>query len=108
MPTNKPSTVITSGRARGTVPMLGPQDTPPNGGLVATRAFSGPQLKALRTARGLRPEHVACRVGRSVFAVYRWESGAVTPPTAMLAALADALDCGTDDFFACDPVEVAV
>lgn len=63
------------------------------------RRFSGDRLTQLRTNAGLRREHVAVAVDRSVFAVRSYERGDVCPPADVLAALADVLGCRVDDLF---------
>ncbi|MGW5743830.1 helix-turn-helix domain-containing protein [Amycolatopsis sp. NPDC003861] len=63
------------------------------------RQFSGRRLRDERTAAGLTPEHLAIRIDRSVFAVHSYERGAANPSVAVLARLADVLDCPTDALF---------
>lgn len=70
------------------------------------RKFSGTLLKERRKAKGLKPEQLALRVDRSVFAVHQWERGVCNPAAAVLGTLADTLDCTVDDFYASDEAKV--
>jgi transcriptional regulator with XRE-family HTH domain len=72
------------------------------GGIDMARKFSGALLQRRRKAAGLKPEQLALRVDRSVFAVHQWERGTSSPRAAVLAALADTLDCTVEDFFVRD------
>lgn len=66
------------------------------------RRFSGRLLQQQRKGAGLKPEQLALRVNRSVFAVHQWERGTASPRASVLAALADTLNCSVEDFFAQD------
>jgi transcriptional regulator with XRE-family HTH domain len=62
-------------------------------------AFNGALLRARRESLGRSREAVAVQVGRSVSALTKYESGAVTPSSRTLGALAGALGCSVADFY---------
>ena len=73
--------------------------------------FSGELLRSLResvedpeTGRPLSREALGRRIGRSYFAIRRWELGEFLPDPDLLARLAWELDCGVSDFFEDVPV----
>ena len=59
----------------------------------------GKEIRRLRQDRGLTQEALAARVGVERPAIALWETGARTPTTDKLPALAAALGCGIDDLF---------
>lgn len=63
------------------------------------RRFSGPRLRALRTARNLRREQVALALGRSAPTIAGYELGRVEPTAGVLGRLADVLGCAVDEMF---------
>lgn len=72
------------------------------------RSFSGSHLRERRQAAGLKPEQLACRIGRSVFTVHQYERGIARPSAAILGALADQLNCAVDDLFSSGAVTADV
>jgi len=68
------------------------------------RKFSGRQLRDARLAAGLKIEHLALRIDRSVFTISQYERGHVQPPAGILGAIADALGCTVDDLYAREAV----
>lgn len=64
------------------------------------RRFHGPALRARRQAAGLRREHVAIAIDRSVPSIAGYERSEVNPSVEALARIADLLGCRIDDFFA--------
>nr|WSY53807.1 helix-turn-helix domain-containing protein [Streptomyces sp. NBC_00886] len=63
---------------------------------MAARAFDGPALRDQRRLAGLTVAQLAAAVGRSVWVVWDYERGRVTPPVDVAAGLADALDLRLD------------
>lgn len=63
------------------------------------RKFSGALLRQKRTEAGLRAEQLALHVGRSVYAIHKYEADRSTPSAGVLAACADTLGCSIEDFF---------
>ncbi|ACZ84844.1 helix-turn-helix domain-containing protein [Streptosporangium roseum] len=61
------------------------------------RKFSGPRLRAARTAAKLSRAKLAIGVGRTAQSIYLYERESVTPPVNVLAQIADFLDCRFDD-----------
>ena len=64
------------------------------------RHFSGAQLRTARIDAGLTPEHLALRVGRSVWSIYAYERGLGQPPLEVAARIAAAVGCSVDDLLA--------
>lgn len=62
--------------------------------------FDGSRLRILRENAGVSRERLAVAIGRSYSAVVQYESGALTPPTRVLAHIADTLGVPVDDLFA--------
>lgn len=58
---------------------------------MEARCFSGARLRETRVAAGLRPEHVAFSIERSVYSIHEYERGRVCPPAAVIDRLAQAL-----------------
>ena len=56
-------------------------------------------IKERRSSLGMTQEDLAARVGVERAAVALWETGARTPTTDRLPALAEALDCGIAELF---------
>lgn len=56
-------------------------------------------IRERRAALGVTQEALAARVGVERPAIALWETGARTPTTDKLPALASALGCGIDDLF---------
>lgn len=71
------------------------------------RSFNGGRLRAARHAAGLTAEQVAARVGRSPWAVWRWERGAAQPGISVADSLADAVGVSLPDLLADDRQAVA-
>ena len=69
--------------------------------------FSGTQLRTRRLALGLRAEHLAVAVGRSVESVRGYEAGRIDPPAAIVAALADAVGVTPGELFESDEHQAA-
>jgi transcriptional regulator with XRE-family HTH domain len=63
------------------------------------RIFSSQRLRELRLAAGFKPEQLAMRVDRSVWAVHQYERGLTQPSASVLGRLADVLGCNVDDLF---------
>lgn len=63
------------------------------------RMFSGRRARDRRDAAGVPVELAALTVQRSAYSVHEYEMGRVTPPTPVLAQLADLYGCTIDDFF---------
>lgn len=61
--------------------------------------FSPACLRRAREAAGLRQEHVAVAVDRSVGSISGYESGQITPSATMVAALATAIGCNPGDLY---------
>ncbi|MDX3578657.1 helix-turn-helix transcriptional regulator [Streptomyces sp. FL07-04A] len=72
------------------------------------RHFSGGRLRAARRAAGLTAEQVADAVGRSPWAVWRWERGAAQPGIGTADLLADAVGVSLPDLLADDRQAVTV
>lgn len=66
------------------------------------RNFSGHRFRAARRAAGLSVRDVAAKVGRSDWAIYTYERGAVRPSISLADALADAVGKPLDAFLADD------
>lgn len=64
------------------------------------RTFSGARLRQQRVAAGVKPERLAFTIDRSVWSVHEYERGRANPSADVLGALADALGCPVDAFFA--------
>lgn len=60
------------------------------------RRFSGARLRQVREAAGLRREHLAVRIDRSVPSIADYERDRYVPATPVLCRLADALGCPVD------------
>jgi DNA-binding XRE family transcriptional regulator len=73
-------------------------------GAAVARTFSGARLRQKRTAAGIKPERLALTIDRSVYSVHEYERGRANPSADVLGALADALNCPVDDFYAADEV----
>ncbi|QJS13213.1 helix-turn-helix transcriptional regulator [Streptomyces argyrophyllae] len=71
------------------------------------RTFSGPRLRAARHAAGLTAEQVADAVGRSPWAVWRWERGVAQPGIGTADQLADVVGVSLPDLLADDRSAVA-
>jgi DNA-binding XRE family transcriptional regulator len=74
--------------------------------LAMARTLSSQRLRDARLAAGYKPEQLALRIDRSVWSIHQYERGTVTPPAPVLGALADALNCTVDDFYATQAVSV--
>jgi len=61
--------------------------------------FSPDRLREARLAAGMTPEALAVALGMSSFSTREWERGRVTPRTAIVGRLADALGCPVADLF---------
>ena len=61
--------------------------------------FSGTQLRTRRLALGLRAEHLAVAVGRSVESIRGYEAGRIDPPAAVVGRLAAAVGAHPGDLF---------
>lgn len=66
---------------------------------VQITSFSGPRLRALRLAAGLRREYLAERLGCTYSAVTRWEQGNTAPTAVYLAQLCSVLGCSVTALF---------
>lgn len=64
------------------------------------RMFSGLRLREARLAAGLKPEQLAVRIDRSVWAIHQYERGTAQPSTNALVGLSDVLGTPLDTFFA--------
>jgi transcriptional regulator with XRE-family HTH domain len=71
------------------------------------RSFNGSRLRAARRAAGLTAEQVAEAVGRSPWAVWRWERGVAQPGISLADSLADAVGVSLPDLLADDRQAVA-
>lgn len=69
--------------------------------------FSGERLRYARLAAGLRPEHVAVAICRSVDSVRGYETGRIDPPASLVAKLAAAVGTEPGELFAADTEVVA-
>lgn len=58
--------------------------------------FDGAALRDQRRLAGLTASQLAAAVGRSVWVVWDYETGRVTPPVDVAAGLADALNLRLD------------
>ncbi len=61
------------------------------------------EIRICREAAGLTASELARKVGVTLAAVSRWESGLDTPSAARLPKLAQALDCTIDQLFGLAP-----
>lgn len=59
---------------------------------IAVPSDLGGRLRYLRESRGLRREHVACAVGKSVARVGGWETNTSAPHLTILRTLAQFFD----------------
>lgn len=66
------------------------------------RHFSGCRLRAARRAAGLTAEQVAHAVGRTPWAVWKWECGAAQPGIGTADRLADVVGVALPDLLADD------
>ncbi|MFD4788884.1 helix-turn-helix domain-containing protein [Streptomyces sp. NPDC058459] len=64
------------------------------------RQFSGPRLRTQRRRAGLSVAQLASHIGRSTWAVYHYEAGAVQPSIAVADTLADTLGVQLDALLA--------
>ena len=71
------------------------------------RTFSGRQLRAARHAAGLTAEQVADAVGRSPWAVWRWERGGAQPGIDTADLLATTVGVALPDLLADERQAVA-
>lgn len=67
---------------------------------VPVRTFNGPRLRDERRLVGLSAAELAAHVGRSEWAVLKYETGAAQPPLAVADALAAALGLPLERFLA--------
>jgi transcriptional regulator with XRE-family HTH domain len=63
------------------------------------QTFSARALRARRKQLGLSRELVALTIGRTYATIANYESGFTTPPAAIVAQLADLLECSPADLF---------
>lgn len=63
-------------------------------------------IKRLRERAGITQKELAKRLHISLSAVGMWECGQRTPRAKMLPALADALNCGIDDLYAHEQLDL--
>lgn len=61
--------------------------------------FSPERLREARLAAGMTPEQLATAIGMSSFSTREWERGRVTPRTAIVGRLADALGTEVSNLF---------
>jgi transcriptional regulator with XRE-family HTH domain len=71
------------------------------------RKVSGPQIKAARIAYGDSRELTSIAVGKTSRTVEGYETGQITPPANVLAALADRYGVTLDSFYADAEAELA-
>ncbi|MEV3988250.1 helix-turn-helix transcriptional regulator [Streptomyces sp. NPDC049837] len=71
------------------------------------RYFSGRRLRESRKAAGISIERLAISIDRSAYSIQEYERGRVTPPTTVLAAIADALGRQVDDLLVEEEVHAA-
>ena len=71
------------------------------------RHFSGQRLRETRKAAGVSVEQLALTIGRTAYSIHEYQRGRVTPPTSIMAAIADALDCKVDDLLAEEAADAA-
>ncbi len=72
------------------------------------RVFSGASLRDTRLLAGLSAAELAASVGRSPWAVLKYETGAVQPPILIADALAEALGVPLESLLVNDSLAVAV